>query len=97
MDSYTEIRNKIRAMTGQKTPLLLTERVESVDGETCSVGVGDNSGFAFRLCLFVFHPYRAHRNFVFLSAGVHTAIIRRHSVTLPAGDGVPDAALGCRP
>ena len=33
----------------------------------------------------------------FLSAGVHTAIIRRHSVTLPAGDGVPDAALGCRP
>ena len=65
MDSYTEIRNKIRAMTGHKTPLLLTGRVESVDGETCSVSVGDNSGFAFRLCLFVFHPYRVHRNFVF--------------------------------
>ena len=41
MDSYTEIRNKIRAMTGQKTPLLLTGKVESVDGETCTVTVGD--------------------------------------------------------
>lgn len=41
MDSYTEIRNKIRSMTGQKTPLLLTAKVESVDGETCTVSVGD--------------------------------------------------------
>lgn len=41
MDSYTEIRNKIRAMTGQKTPLLLTGKVESVSGETCTVTVGD--------------------------------------------------------
>ena len=41
MDSYTEIKNKIRAMTGRKTPLLLTGRVESVDGETCTVSVGD--------------------------------------------------------
>ena len=41
MDSYTEIRNKIRAMMGQRTPLLLTGKVESVDGETCTVSVGD--------------------------------------------------------
>lgn len=41
MDNYTEIRNKIRAMTGQKTPLLLTGKVESVSGETCTVSVGD--------------------------------------------------------
>ena len=41
MDSYTEIRNKIRAMTGQKTPLLLTGKVESVSGETCTISVGD--------------------------------------------------------
>lgn len=41
MDYYTEIRNKIRAMTGQKTPLLLTGKVESVDGDTCTVSVGD--------------------------------------------------------
>lgn len=41
MDSYTEIRNKIRAMMGQRTPLLLTGKVESVDGETCTVTVGD--------------------------------------------------------
>lgn len=40
MDTYTEIRNKIRAMTGRKTPLLLTARVESVDGETCTVSIG---------------------------------------------------------
>ena len=31
MDSYTEIRNKIRAMTGQKTPLLLTGKVKVLD------------------------------------------------------------------
>ncbi len=37
MDNYTEIRNKIRAMVGQKTPLLLTGKVESVDGETCTL------------------------------------------------------------
>ena len=41
MDTYTEIRNKIRAMTGQKTPLLLTGKVESVSGETCTVSIGD--------------------------------------------------------
>lgn len=41
MNNYTEIRNKIRAMVGQKTPLLLTGRVESVSGETCTVSVGD--------------------------------------------------------
>lgn len=41
MDNYTEIRNKIRSMTGQKTPLLLTGKVESVDGYTCTVSVGD--------------------------------------------------------
>ena len=41
MDTYTEIRNKIRAMTGQKTPLLLTGKVKSVDGETCTVSIGD--------------------------------------------------------
>lgn len=41
MDNYTEIKNKIRAMVGQKTPLLLTGKVESVDGETCTVTVGD--------------------------------------------------------
>ena len=41
MDKYTEIRNKIRAMVGQKTPLLLTGKVESVDGETCTVSIGD--------------------------------------------------------
>ena len=41
MDTYTEIRNKIRAMTGQKTPLLLTGKVESVSGETCTVSLGD--------------------------------------------------------
>lgn len=41
MDTYTEIRNKIRSMTGQNTPLLLTGKVESVDGETCTVTVGD--------------------------------------------------------
>lgn len=40
MDTYTEIRNKIRAMTVRKTPLLLTARVESVDGETCTVSIG---------------------------------------------------------
>ena len=42
MDNYTEIRNKIRAMTGQKTPLLLTGKVESVDSDrcTCTVNVG---------------------------------------------------------
>ena len=41
MDSYTEIRNKIRAMTGQRTPLVLTGKVESVSGETCTVTVGE--------------------------------------------------------
>ena len=41
MSNYTEIRNKIRAMMGQRTPLLLTGKVESVDGETCTVTVGD--------------------------------------------------------
>lgn len=41
MGTYTEIRNKIRAMTGQKTPLLLTGKVESVSGETCTVSIGD--------------------------------------------------------
>ena len=41
MDNYAEIRNKIRAMAGRKTPLLLTGKVESVDGETCTVAVGD--------------------------------------------------------
>ena len=41
MDTYTEIKNKIRAMTGQKTPLLLTGKVESVSGETCTVSIGD--------------------------------------------------------
>lgn len=41
MDNYTEIRNKIRAMVGQKTPLLLTGKVESVEGETCTVSIGD--------------------------------------------------------
>jgi len=41
MDNYTEIRNKIRAMMGQKTPLLLTGKVESVGDETCTIIVGD--------------------------------------------------------
>lgn len=43
MDTYTEIKNKIRAMTGQKTPLLLIGKVESVDSDrcTCTVSVGD--------------------------------------------------------
>ena len=41
MDNYTEIRNKIRAMVGQKTPLLLTGKVDSVEGETCTVSIGD--------------------------------------------------------
>ena len=41
MDTYTEIRNKIRAMTGQNTPLLLTGKVKSVSGETCTVSIGD--------------------------------------------------------
>jgi hypothetical protein len=41
MDAYTEIKNKIRAMQGQRTPLLLTGKVESVDDETCTVSVGD--------------------------------------------------------
>lgn len=40
-DIYTEIKNKIRGMNGQRTPLLLTGQVESVDGETCTVTVGD--------------------------------------------------------
>lgn len=41
MDNYTEIKNKIRAMVGQKTPLLLTGKVKSVNGETCTVSIGD--------------------------------------------------------
>lgn len=41
MDNYTEIKNKIRAMVGQKTPLLLTGKVERVNGETCTVSIGD--------------------------------------------------------
>ena len=41
MDNYTEIRNKIRAMSGQRTPLLLTGKVESVEDETCTVSIGD--------------------------------------------------------
>lgn len=40
-DVYTEIKRRIRGMAGQHTPLLLTGKVESVDGETCSVSVGD--------------------------------------------------------
>lgn len=42
MDSYTEIKNKIRSMVGQNTPLLLTAKVESVDANngTCVVSVG---------------------------------------------------------
>lgn len=40
MDTYAEIRNKIRAMMGHQTPLLLTGKVESADGETCTVSVG---------------------------------------------------------
>lgn len=40
-DIYTEIKNKIRGMNGQRTPLLLTGKVESVDDETCTVTVGD--------------------------------------------------------
>ena len=41
MDNYTEIKNKIRAMVGKNTPLLLTGKVKSVDGETCTVSIGD--------------------------------------------------------
>lgn len=41
MDAYTEIKNKIRAMQGRRTPLLLTGKVESVDDETCTVSVGE--------------------------------------------------------
>ena len=41
MDNYTEIKNKIRAMVGKNTPLLLTGKVESVSGETCTVSIGD--------------------------------------------------------
>ena len=41
MDSYTEIKNKIRAMVGKNTPLLLTGKVKSVGGETCTVSIGD--------------------------------------------------------
>ena len=41
MDNYTEIKNKIRAMVGNNTPLLLTGKVKSVDGETCTVSIGD--------------------------------------------------------
>lgn len=40
-DVYTEIKRKIRGMYGQRTPLLLTCKVESVDSETCTVSVGD--------------------------------------------------------
>lgn len=41
MDNYTEIKNKIRAMVGKNTPLLLTGKVKSVSGETCTVSIGD--------------------------------------------------------
>lgn len=41
MDTYTEIGNKIRGIMGKNTPLLLTCKVEAVDGETCTVSVGD--------------------------------------------------------
>lgn len=40
-DVYSEIKSKIRQMNGHNTPLLLTGRVESVDGETCTLSVGD--------------------------------------------------------
>lgn len=40
-DVYAEIKRRIRGMYGQHTPLLLTGKVESVDGETCIVSVGD--------------------------------------------------------
>ena len=42
MDSYIEIKNKIRSMVGQNSPLLLTAKVESVDANngTCVVSVG---------------------------------------------------------
>lgn len=40
-DVYTEIKRRIRGIAGQHTPLLLTCKVESVDGETCTVSVGD--------------------------------------------------------
>lgn len=40
-DVYSEIKNRIRQMNGHKTPLLLTGKVESVDGETCTVSIGD--------------------------------------------------------
>lgn len=40
-DVYSEIKSRIRQMNGHKTPLLLTGKVESVDGETCTVSVGD--------------------------------------------------------
>lgn len=40
-DIYTEIKSKIRGMNGKHTPLLLTGKVESVDGETCTVTVGE--------------------------------------------------------
>lgn len=41
MDRYAEIKEKIRSMAGRSTPLLLTGKVVSVDGDTCSIKVGD--------------------------------------------------------
>jgi hypothetical protein len=57
MDNYTEIKNKIRAMVGQKTPLLLTGKVKSVDGETCTVSIGDLTLTDVRLRSVTFIPF----------------------------------------
>ena len=40
MEIYSDIKKKIVAMSGKKLPLLLTAKVESVDGETCTVSIG---------------------------------------------------------
>ena len=37
-------------MTGQKTPLLLTGKVKSVNGKTCTVSIGDLTLTDVRLC-----------------------------------------------
>ncbi len=40
-DVYSQIKRSICAMNGRHTPLLLTGKVESVDGETCTISVGE--------------------------------------------------------
>ena len=64
----------------------------------CLSPLRGSSGFCFYYCRWGSHRFVGWGLHRFVGRGSHRLpIIRRHSVTLPAGGGVPDAAVGRRP